>query len=223
MCGACQFDCRDCGTHGAGSLRCCKSPRSTGLINHLSREEPFGENESTIELAVSKPLEGPSVPDFGASCGTGSYDQRYPRGCVVLLTTRGAASKTKIVNAAAYFEATASGSTYQIPNSATMLVETPPLPAGDYLAHAAVSGQIPPSTDTSDYIDCFINTLDKNDGRYAWGYNGDMTLAPSDAFMNVRADSRLKLYCFEGESGGNAVVYYGDLSVIRYSSISTSS
>jgi len=135
----------------------------------------------------------------------------------------GAASKTKIVNAAAYFEATASGSTYQIPNSATMLVETPPLPAGDYLAHAAVSGQIPPSTDTSDYIDCFINTLDKNDGRYAWGYNGDMTLAPSDAFMNVRADSRLKLYCFEGESGGNAVVYYGDLSVIRYSSISTSS
>ena len=135
----------------------------------------------------------------------------------------GAAPKTKVVNAPAYFEATPSGASYQLPNSGTtMLLETPPLPGGDYLAQASLAGFVPTSSDTDDYVDCFINTLEKNDGHYAWGYDGDLSLDISDAFTNVHAGQRLQLWCFQNENAAGGEIYYGTLSVTRYSSISTS-
>jgi hypothetical protein len=113
-----------------------------------------------------------------------------------------------------------------VPN--LLILKTPPLPAGNYVAAASINAFIPTvlsgsSPNTDDYLECYINELPNKSTTiddYNYGYNGEFALSVSNAFLKVPAGTQLGLYCYDYEPSSNGIVNDASLTVTPYSTIS---
>jgi hypothetical protein len=124
-----------------------------------------------------------------------------------------------------YYESTPKGATYSL-NGTTLLqvLETPPLPAGNYGVTGIMTGSIGSTTTLNDEVACYTNLLPNKtstyDGHYAWGEALSMTLTVVDAFKNVPAGSRIGLFCYEQTPNTDGEVSTASLSVTNYPTMS---
>ena len=143
-----------------------------------------------------------------------------------------AVAAKKIVHADAYFLST-KGQKASLDDVSTLLIlETPPLPAGNYLTSASVAAFAPVVLtnglpDANNYVDCYINAVPNKTStftnHYAFGYAGEFTLPVEDVFLHVKAGTQLGLYCYENVAKSNAAVDRASLEAVPYGSISVGS
>ena len=148
---------------------------------------------------------------------------------VALITTEAPAaakgSHVHTVSADAYVIETSPSSTSISLNGTTRttVLQSPPLPAGNYLVSGSATGVIPASTDTNDYAACYLDkstTSASTPSRGSWGWNGDFSVHPQEVFLHVASGTRIALYCFENQSGASASIGSAVLEVTRYGTIS---
>jgi hypothetical protein len=142
------------------------------------------------------------------------------------------AKPKQVVHAGAYVVFTPGGKPDSL-NGATkfLILKTPPLPAGNYLAAASVNAFIPEvlsegSPDTNDFVECYINELPNKTStfthHYDYGYNGEFSMSVSDAFLKMPSGTQLGLYCYEYEANSGGQITDASLTVTPYSTISDS-
>lgn len=141
-----------------------------------------------------------------------------------------ASASGKVVHAGAYIEFTAPNKDLSLNGVPDLLiVKTPPLPAGSYLASATAVVFSPETLQNGNYsntnydVQCYINEVPNKSGTYDQHYGFGMmqsNLSVSDVFVHVRAGTQLGFYCYEYEANSNSYVYYANLEAIPFSSIS---
>lgn len=154
---------------------------------------------------------------------------------VLLLTmvpASGVVEAAHTVHYGAYYESTTRNKAVSLNGVSKLLVlSTPALPAGNYVATASVfayTAEVLESNNTADitdYVDCYLAKLPNRtstwDGNRTIGYGGYFTLSVTDSFAKLPKGTKLGLYCFGEEKTQGAKVDWASLEVTPYATLYT--
>lgn len=142
-----------------------------------------------------------------------------------------ATAKSKhAVHYGVYYESTTAKKSDSLDGVSNLLVlSTPSLPAGNYLATASTVDFTPEvlssnnTAELTDYVDCYLAKLPNRtstfDGNRSVGYGGYFTISVTDAFTKTPNGTRIGLYCYENERTQGADVDWASLEVTPYASM----